>query len=122
MNEGTSVPRDTESTHKDRDGTRRFEEVVAALTEGALTFPAPFDLSSSAALAANTDAGRIAQELFRVTAARDVAYEVMITAVPLGDEQVGQREVLNTRAATKRQLIVLLETLLDELDPQDNDD
>lgn len=122
VTEGTPVPRDTESTHSDKDGAEKFHVVVSALSEGALTFPAPFDLSSSAALAANTDEGRIAQELFRVTAERDCAYEVLIRAVPQGEEKVGEREVLATKVTSKRQLIVLLETLLDELDPQESED
>ncbi len=96
--------------------------MIGSLTEGALTFPPPFDLSSSAALAANTDVGHIAHELFRVTAERDCAYEVLIRAVPHGDEQVGERGVLDTRVSSTRQLIVLLETLLDELDPQQEND
>lgn len=122
VNEGTPVPRDTESTHSDRDGVQTFQDVISALAEGALTFPAPFDLPSSAALAANADTGVIAQELFRVTAARDCAYEVLIVAVPQGDEPVGERGVLDTKVTSKRQLINLLETLLEELDPQEESD
>lgn len=103
---------DRESRSDDRDGLLAlFAQAVSSLAEGELTFPAPFDLSTSAALAANDDTGRLAEEVFKLAAARDCGYAVSIMSVSEGET----REVINTRTSGTGTLIALLEGLLEEL-------
>lgn len=103
---------DRESRSDDRDGLRaRFWAAVSSLAEGELTFPAPFDLSASAALLANDDVGLMAEKVFALAAARDCAYEVVISCTASGMS----RDVVITRTASTGTLIALLEGLLEEL-------
>ncbi len=104
------------------DGSREglepdFATAVSSLAEGELTFPPPFDLSSSAALAANIDNGDGAVRLFDVTAQRDCQYDVQIFARMGGGhgEEVRVREVINTQVPSTPQLISLLDDLIEEL-------
>lgn len=109
---------DTDSTGSDSSGLYdQFMAIVSGLTEGDLTFPAPFDLSTSAALAKNDDIGDLAERLFAVTAQRDCGYEVTITALTEdpGAEPL-RREIINTTVAGTQLLLALLEGLMDELD------
>ncbi len=99
----------------DRGLAADFAAAVSSLAEGGLTFDQPFDLPSSAALAANIDSGDGAQHLFDVTAARDCQYEVHISARLKDHPDVSAREVLNTSVPSTRLLISLLEDLIDEL-------
>lgn len=89
-----------------------FMAVIASLAQGELTFPAPFDLATSAALAANIDTGRIANDLFDVTAQRDTGYRVEVYATAPG---VADREVIATRVPSTALLVSLLDGLLEEL-------
>jgi hypothetical protein len=110
------VSRDTESMKHDRDGLlAKFAAAVSSLADGELTHHPPFDLSSSAALADNIDAGGIAQHLFDVTAQRDTGYTVVITSKSVSHPDLGDRPVIDTQVASTRLLIALLETFLDEL-------
>lgn len=108
--------REPEFEADQRDGLlAEFAAAVSSLARGELTFPAPFDLSSAAALAANIDQGATAQSLFEVTAARDCAYDVRIVARCAGQPELERREVLDTSVASTGLLVALLEGLLDEL-------
>lgn len=110
------MQRDLESTG-DSSGLRdQFMTIVSGLSRGDLTFPAPFDLATSAALAKNIDVGRLAEQLFDVTAARDCGYEVTISALNHDDGDPMRREIINTTVASTGLLVVLLDGLLDELD------
>lgn len=111
--------RSTESTGSD-DLDALFASAVAPLAEGNLTFPSPFDLAASAALAANDDHGRLAVELFKLLALRDVSYRVTVHATAPG---VPDREVVNTTVAGAATLVALLDGLLDEIttDPTEGD-
>lgn len=107
---------DIESTAHDRDGLLAlFAAAVSSLAEGELSFPPPFDLSSSVALADNIDVGVIAQRLFDVTAQRQTGFTVMISAYAVDHPEVPQREVIDTRVPDTRLLIALLEGFLEEL-------
>ncbi len=98
------------------DLDRAFLEAVASVARGELTFPAPFDLATSAALSSNLDSGSLAERLFEVTALRDCRYEVSITALaPEGSEPL-RREILNTTAASTGVLVALLDGLLEEFE------
>jgi hypothetical protein len=88
-----------------------FARITAALSDGDLTFQPPFDLATSAALAANADAGDIAQRLFDVTRVRDTTYLVQITEIAPG---VSDREVVNTTVSGAGLLIALLDGLIEE--------
>lgn len=104
--------RRTDSTESDKDALKAgFAKAVGALADGDLTFTPPFDLATSAALAANIDTGAIAQQLFEVTAQRDTGYRVEIYAVA---PDVEDREILKTSVASTNLLIELLDGLLDE--------
>lgn len=115
------MPSDAESTSNDRAEVRkRFARTVLSLAEGELTFPAPFDLATSGALASNVDADELALKLAAVTAQRDTSYEVKITAVvPNGDQSL-RREVIDTVVCSTELLIALLDGFLDELDARDD--
>lgn len=103
---------DRESRSDDRDDLLAlFAQAISSLSDGELTFPAPFDLSTSAALAANDDTGRLAEEVFKLAAQRDCGYAVEIVSLS-GSET---REVINTQTASTGTLIALLEGLLEEL-------
>ncbi len=98
------------------DLKKKFLEAVASVARGDLTFPAPFDLATSAALGSNLDEGMLAERLFEVTAVRDCRYEVTITALaPEGAEPM-RREILNTVAPSSGVLTTLLDCLLEELE------
>jgi hypothetical protein len=113
-----SVLGETESTSSDNDGLPEdFVAAVVPLADGELTFPAPFDLASSAALALNTDVGDIAQRLFEVTAARETEFEVIIRAKSASQPDLPAREVIDTTVSGTRLLITLLESLIAEIDP-----
>lgn len=101
----------------DSDSTddRRAEElskIQCLLSDGELTAPAPFDVATSAALAANLDAGDIAEKLFDITSSRQPTYRVHIEEVS-GEHT---REVVNTTADGQRTLFALLDGLMDELE------
>lgn len=111
-------------TDKDRDElVGEFTSTISSLSQGGLTFPPPFDLAASAALADNIDTGEIAQRLFEVTHQRDTAYTISIAAVSSQHPDLPGRPVLETTVASRQLLIVLLEGLLDELTdvPLEND-
>lgn len=100
----------TESTDSG-DLAGLFASAISDLADGNLMFPAPFDLASSAALAANVDSGEIAEKLFAVTAQRDTGYRVVIYATAPGVED---REVVNTTVTSTGLLLVLLDELIEE--------
>lgn len=104
--------RSSESTDSDDDLDGLFAQVVSALTRGGLLFPPPFDLATAAALAANLDVGKIAEQLFEVTAQRNTGYRVAIYATAPGVED---REVIDTAVDSPDLLITLLDGLLEEL-------
>lgn len=106
---------DTESTGNDRDGLlAQFVSAVSCLAEGELTFRAPFDLATSAALASNDDTGALAEEVFKLAASRDCGYRVTIHAVAPGGCGI-EREVINTTTPSTAVLMALLEGFLEEL-------
>lgn len=107
--------RSSESTGSD-DLDALFTSAVMSLAEGNLTFQPPFDLATSAALAANIDLGDLAQRLFDATAQRDTGYRISIHATAPG---VPDREVVNTNVASTALLVALLDGLLDEYCPDD---
>lgn len=97
---------------KDDDLQEAFGRVIAKLSDGDLTFQAPFDLASSAALAANMDSGELAAALFRVTQSRETNYRVHIAAVV---PDLEPRDVVNTTVSGEGLLVALLEGLIDEI-------
>lgn len=99
----------------DEDELTLFHSVVAGCTDGGLTFPPPFDVVASGALADNADSGQTAEELFRYTVQRNTAYTVRIFAETPENPEVGTREVIDTHVSSTRTLIGLLETLTSEL-------
>lgn len=111
--------RSTESTDSEDDLAALFTSVVTALAEGNLTFPPPFDLATSAALAANIDLGDVAEALFTVTAQRETGFRVTVHATAPG---VPDREVVNTTVAGSALLVALLDGLLDEYHPYQPDE
>lgn len=112
------MQKDAESTSSDSEGLESsFMGVVTSVTDGDLTFPAPYDLATSAALASNIDTGGLAEKLFDVTADRDCRYEVTVTALsPVGAEPPMRREIINTVAQSTQAMIALLDGLLDEIE------
>lgn len=105
--------RSTESTDSGEQDLRRiFAQITAALSDGDLVFQAPFDLATSAALAANMDIGNIAERLFEVTQMRETSFRVVIQATAPGVED---RDVVNTTVPGSGLLVALLEGLLDEI-------
>lgn len=102
-------------TEGGRELEQPFVNAVAPLAEGNLTYPAPFDICTSAALAANIDTGDMAEKLFAVTALRQAGFHLTITAVAPGEPGLPEREIINTRTSSLHTLTVLLEDLLDEL-------
>src|ERR1041384_5367842 len=107
---------DTESTSSsDSEGLRElFMGIVSDLADGELTFPPPFDLAASTALASNIDVGVIALKLFQVTQQRDCRYRVSIHAISPDDEAL-DREIVNTTVSSTRLLFALLDGLMEEL-------
>lgn len=104
--------RSGETTDSDEDDlAARFTQAVASLALGGLTFPAPFDLATSAALASNIDVGSIAERLFEATATRDTGYRVAIYETAPG---VADRAVIETSVPSTPVLIALLDGLLEE--------
>lgn len=93
----------------------RFNRVVSDLAGGNLTFPPPFDLATSLALAANIDVGELAHQLFAVTAARSTQFTVRIDACSAEQPEL-TRQVIDTVVDSTQLLAVLLEGLLEELD------
>lgn len=110
------MERDTESTSSsDSQGLRElFMGILSDLAEGDLTFPPPFDLAASAALASNIDVGVIALKLFNATQQRDCGYRVSIHAISPDDESLG-REIVDTKVSSTRLLVALLDGLMEEL-------
>ena len=108
-----SEPRDSDES----DLAALFAAVIASLAQGMLSFPPPFDVATSAALAANLDTGRIAEDLFDVTAQRQTGFRVAIYATAPG---VDDREVIETRVASPALLVSLLDGLIDELCEPEN--
>lgn len=101
-----------ETTDSDEDDlAARFARVIAVLARGELTFPAPFDLATSSALASNIDRGDLAERLFEVTASRQTGYRVAIYATAPG---VPDRAVIDTAVPSTQVLIALLDGFLEE--------
>src|SRR3954468_19524437 len=104
--------RDTESTDSDEDDLATlFAAAICSMAQGNLMFPSPFDLASSAALAANEDTDRIAEKLFEVTAQRDTGYRVEIYATAPG---VDDREVICCTVPSTPTLLALLDSFIEE--------
>lgn len=94
-----------------------FMAAVAVLAEGELTFPAPFDLASSAALGDNVDEGGIAERLFDVSVRRECRYRVSIHELGPGDRpDAPSRPVLDTTVSNSQLLVHLLDDLSSELE------
>lgn len=106
---------DAEKADGDREAlVRAFNRVISDLAEGGLTFPPPFDLATSLALASNLDRGELAERLFDVTAARETQFTVQIKACSAQYPEL-TRQVIDTTVSSTQLLTVLLENLLDEL-------
>lgn len=106
------MPGDTGSKPSDKGLEEQFQRVAAAVADGGLVMPAPFDLASAAALAANSDTGDAAEGMFAVTATRESKYEVRI--VEIQDED--RRALVDTTCAGQGPLFQLLEDVMDELE------
>jgi hypothetical protein len=106
------MPGDAESRPSDKGLAEEFFTIAADVAEGGLIMPAPFDVASSAALAANVDRGDMADKLFDVTAARDSKFLVHIVEIQ-GDES---REVINTTCIGQGPLFALLDDVMDEIE------
>lgn len=106
------MPSDAESKPSDRDLEEQFLAIAVDVAEGALVMPAPFDVASSAALAANEQTGDAAEGMFTVTAARESRYEVRIVEV---QDDVA-REVVDTTCNGQGPLFALLEDVMDQLE------
>ncbi len=104
----------SEADGKD-DLIAQFAETIRSLTEGELTYPHPFDVSSAAALASNIDTGDIAERLFEVTAQRGCEFQVVILASMPDHPEMPGREVINTKVRSLRLLTALLDGLIEEL-------
>lgn len=100
----------TDSGESDLGGT--FERIMGGLSDGDLTFQPPFDLATSAALAANMDKGDLAAALFKVTQARQTTFRVHIAAVA---PDLQPRDVINTTVSGEGLLVALLEGLIEEI-------
>jgi hypothetical protein len=93
-----------------------FMAAVAVLAEGELTFPAPFDLATSAALSDNVDEGLIAQRLFDVSVERECRYRVSIHELAPSDRpDAPSRALLDTTVQNSQLLLHLLDDLSSEL-------
>jgi len=106
------MPSDAESRPSDKGLAEEFFLIAADVAEGGLVMPAPFDVASSAALAANVDRGDMAAKLFEVTAARESSFSVLIV------EQQGDqaRELINTTCIGQGPLFTLLDDVMDEIE------
>lgn len=108
--------RQTESTGPDdQEWERRFHQVTGSIVRGALVFPPPFDLATSAALAVNDETGDIAERLFEITAQKHSKFRVLITEIADG---VDDQEVINTTVTGQQLLITLLDEFINELAEQ----
>lgn len=106
------MPSDAESKPSDKALTEEFFAVAADVAQGGLVMPAPFDVASSAALAANVDRGDMADKLFDVTAARESRFMVHIVEV----QGELTREVINTTCIGQGPLFRLLDDVMDEIE------
>lgn len=106
------MPSDAESKPSDKGLDQEFFSVAAGAADGGLVMPAPFDVASSAALAANVDRGDMADKLFEVTAARNSQFKVHILEIQ-GDDS---RELINTTAIGEGPLFALLDAVMDEIE------
>lgn len=108
---------DSSSIFDGRSGLSELFAIVADLAEGELTFPPPFDLSSSVALADNEDYGDLALKMFDASARLTYGYHVAITAVgPVRTGNSPARTILDTTVPSTRLLFALLGGLMDELE------
>lgn len=107
-----AVASDAESKPSNEDLKEKFMKIAAGVAEGGLVMPAPFDIASSAALAANDDKGTTAEGLFEVTAARASRFVVHVVETNGEDS----RELLNTSCVGESLLFALLDDLMDELE------
>lgn len=101
----------------DRQFPESFARAVAPLTQGELTFPPPFDLVTSWALARNAETGETAMELF----ARDVdgsarRFCIRIHELPPDDRPgVDGREIVDCVVTGERAAAQLLAGLAAEI-------
>lgn len=97
-----------------REQSSDFVRVVGALTDGALTFDAPFDLASSVALAHNTRQGPDAMTHFDLN--RDgVCYDILIVEKPTDSNSgIQPREIINCTVANRYAAAALLGSLAEE--------
>lgn len=76
-----------------------FHRAVAALAEGELSFPPPFDLAASAALADNEHTGETAAALFEfIQKMTEIRYHVIVEAIvddPVPGGAPMRREIVN---------------------------
>jgi hypothetical protein len=106
------VANEAESKPSGEDLEQEFMKVAAGVADGGLVMPAPFDVASSAALAANSEQGDIAGKLFDVTASRASRFAVHVVELQGQDT----RELLNTTCIGETVLFQLLEDLMDEME------
>lgn len=96
-----------------RDPQEQFSDAIASLTQGELTFPPPYDLVTSWALARNGNTGEAALESF----ARDVnsssrRFRIRIHALPPDDQpQISDREIIDVIVTGPRVAAQLLSGL-----------
>lgn len=95
----------------------RFARTVGTLTEGALRFPAPFDLAASAALADNPLTGTTAERLFEAVRAHlSRRFHIQVHEV-IGDApEPWRREVVDC-VCDPAVAVALLLTVAAELHP-----
>ncbi len=101
----------------------RFSRTVGVLGDGSLRLPAPFDLQTSAALAAHTVGGPNAEIAYAAARQRTrTRFQVQIVEV-VDESDVPGREILETTVRDVTELVIVLDGLIQELnESQEGDD
>lgn len=92
-----------------------FATAIGSLTDGALLFPPPFDLASSAALARNATDGSDAVTQFPLNRT-GTQYRILIVEEPVdGTTGIEPRDIINCTVQDRHAAAALLGTLAEEL-------
>lgn len=90
----------------------RFERAVGSLGNGSLLLPPPFDVTTSAALAANRSKGEEAVRSFATTrAGMRRSFRMQIHEVVEGSDDIAPREIVSTVQARLADLLEIAEAL-----------
>lgn len=112
-------PRPEQLAPAHRAAPETFQRAVGSLTDGALMFPAPFDLVTAAALAGNDIDGEDAVTVAEaVRGSVDVRYHVQITQV-VDDQPDLRREVIDAVVDTDQLRPLLRDVIRHACTPAD---